>query len=87
MIVAYIMPKEERLTMRLDFTKPYLRGRRLIPRKGDQPPRLEPLIKIVSLKDADGKAVVPKVVHGVPGRVKPWIEAEIVENKRSAKKG
>lgn len=73
--------------MTLDFTKPWLRGKKVIPRKGDQPPRLESIIKIVPIKDDDGKTVVPKVVHGVPGRVDPWIEAEIVENKRTAAKG
>jgi hypothetical protein len=71
--------------MAMDFTKPWLRGKKVIPRKGKEPPRLEPIIKVVPLKDDDGKAVVPKVVHGAPGRVDPWIEAEIVKNKSDAK--
>ncbi len=72
--------------MVLDFTKPWLRGKRLIPRKGNEPPRLESLIKIVPIKDEDGNTIVPKVVRGVPGKTKPWIEPD-AENTRTAEKG
>ncbi len=68
--------------MALDFTKPWLRGKKVIPRKGNEPPRLESVVKIVPIKDADGHTIVPKVVHGTPGRKGPWIEAD--ENNRTA---
>ncbi len=73
--------------MTLDFTKPWLRGKKVIPRKGDEPPRLESMVKIVPIKDDAGNTIVAKVVHGTPGRKDPWIEAEFVENKHTAEKG
>jgi len=59
----------------LDFTKPWMRGQRVIPRRGDTPPRLENIIKVVPIIDPETKRpVVPKIVSGVPNKAKPWIE-------------
>lgn len=60
----------------MDFTKPWLRGKRVVPRKGDQPPRLESIIKTVPMVDEEGKKIVPKVVHGVPKKTDPWIKPD-----------
>lgn len=58
----------------MDFTKPWLRGQRVIPRKDkDTPPRMEPVIKIVPLTDEDGKVLKPRVIHDVPMRRSPWV--------------
>ena len=52
----------------IDFTRPWLRGMKLIPRKGKEPPRLEPLIKTVPIVDEKGKPTVPQILRGIPGK-------------------
>ena len=64
----------------LDFTRPWARGMKVIPRKGDEPPRLERATKEVPFVDEDGNKVKAKVVHGTPGRVDPWVKPNGKDN-------
>jgi hypothetical protein len=71
--------------MPTDFTKPWLRGKRVVPRKGDSPPRLEPVLKITKVTDDNGKPVIPKIINGAPCKIKPWIDPDDQDKHKTEK--
>jgi len=68
----------------MDFTRPWLRGMKIIPRKdANTPPRLVPVIKTVPLKDEEGNIIKPRVIHGNPLKCDPWIKPKNGEDNNT----